>query len=167
MTPWVIPNDVAEMVTATTRRIFARPDQADIRSRLDTVTDNAGTRFPQVKWMPMDANEDLTVFPDRHWKEIRSTNPLEPLNREIKRRVDGVQVLPTRTRCCDWSPRRPSRCTASGSPSLTVTSRRGAWTRSVPTPPTYTAQRTQLIGYTTRGQRRCIIRQARRQCLRP
>ncbi|MEU1515133.1 transposase [Streptomyces sp. NPDC005811] len=68
----VIPNDVAEMVTATTRRIFARLDQADIRGRLDTVTDNAGTRLPQVKRMPMDANEDLTAFPDRHWNSTAS-----------------------------------------------------------------------------------------------
>ncbi len=41
--------------------------------------------------------DDLTAFaafPERHWKKIQSTNPLERINREIKRRVDVVQVFP-------------------------------------------------------------------------
>ncbi|TKA00867.1 hypothetical protein FCI23_41570 [Actinacidiphila oryziradicis] len=40
---------------------------------------------------------DLTAFagfPERHWKKIQSTNPPERINREIKRRVDVVQVFP-------------------------------------------------------------------------
>lgn len=55
-----------------------------------------------VRQMLLDAKEDLTafaVFPLQHWKEIQSTNPLERINREIKRRTDVVQVSP--------QPRRP------------------------------------------------------------
>ncbi|MDQ1005660.1 transposase-like protein [Streptomyces sp. V4I23] len=33
-------------------------------------------------------------FPDRHWKKIQSTNPLERVNWEIKRRADVVQIFP-------------------------------------------------------------------------
>ena len=47
--------------------------------------------------MLLNAREDLTAFadfPPRHWKKIQSTNPLERINREIKRRTDVLQVFP-------------------------------------------------------------------------
>ena len=85
------------MVAATIRTIFAQPDQAAVRGQLDTVADMLGAQFPQVKRMLLEAKDDLTAFaafPERHWKKIQSTNPLERVNREIKRRVDVVQVFP-------------------------------------------------------------------------
>ena len=45
----------------------------------------------------LEAESDLTAFaafPERHWKKIWSTNPLERVNRETKRRIDVVQVFP-------------------------------------------------------------------------
>jgi putative transposase len=64
---------------------------------LETVADMLGQQFPKVKQMLLDAKDDLTAFadfPERHWKKIQSTNPLERINREIKRRIDVVQVFP-------------------------------------------------------------------------
>ncbi|MED7829024.1 IS256 family transposase, partial [Streptomyces chiangmaiensis] len=93
----VIPKDAAEMVAATIRTIFAQPDQAAVRGQLDTVADMLGTQSPQVKRMLLEAKDDLTAFAafsERHWKKIQSTNPLERVNREIKRRIDVVQVFP-------------------------------------------------------------------------
>jgi putative transposase len=52
---------------------------------------------PRSRRCSLEAKEDLTafaVFPERHWKKIQSTNPLERVNREVKRRVDVVQVFP-------------------------------------------------------------------------
>ncbi|MGV9995379.1 IS256 family transposase [Streptomyces sp. NPDC003374] len=93
----VIPKDSAEMVAATIRTIFAQPHAAAVRAQLDTVADMLGRQFPKVRAMLLEAKEDLTAFadfPDRHWKKIQSTNPLERINREIKRRTDVVQIFP-------------------------------------------------------------------------
>ncbi|GAA3446724.1 IS256 family transposase [Planomonospora venezuelensis] len=93
----VIPKDSAEMVAATIRTIFAQPAAPAVRAQLDTVADLLGRQFLKVKTMLLEAKDDLTAFadfPDRHWKKIQSTNPLERVNREIKRRADVVQIFP-------------------------------------------------------------------------
>ncbi|WP_327411484.1 IS256 family transposase [Streptomyces sp. NBC_01233] len=93
----VIPKEATEMVAATIRTVFAQPTQDAVRTQLDTVAEMLGKQFPKVKQMLLDAKDDLTAFaafPERHWKKIQSTNPLERINREIKRRTDVVQVFP-------------------------------------------------------------------------
>jgi putative transposase len=93
----VIPKDAGEMVAATIRTIFAQPTAEAVRTQLDTVADMLGKQFPKVKAMLLEAKDDLAAFaafPERHWKKIQSTNPLERINREVKRRTDVVQVFP-------------------------------------------------------------------------
>ncbi|MFH8492484.1 IS256 family transposase [Streptomyces longisporoflavus] len=93
----VIEKGSGEMVAATIRTIFAQPTATAVRTQLNVVADMLGRQFPQVKRMLLDAAPDITAFADfpaAHWKKIWSTNPLERLNREIKRRADVVQVFP-------------------------------------------------------------------------
>ena len=87
----------AEMVAAAIRTIFAQPDAEHVRTQLDVIAGMLGRQFPQVEAMLRDAAEDLlafTGFPLSHWKKVWSTNPLERLNKEIKRRTDVVGVFP-------------------------------------------------------------------------
>ncbi|MEU1276486.1 IS256 family transposase [Streptomyces sp. NPDC005799] len=93
----VIERGSGEMVAATIRTIFAQTTGEQVRTQLNVVADMLGRQFPQVKTMLLDAATDITAFadfPSAHWKKIWSTNPLERLNREIKRRADVVQVFP-------------------------------------------------------------------------
>ena len=93
----VIEKGSGEMVAATIRTIFAQTTGEAVRAQLNVVADMLGRQFPQVKRMLLDAAVDITAFadfPPAHWKKIWSTNPLERLNREIKRRADVVQVFP-------------------------------------------------------------------------
>ena len=92
-----VPKGNAEMVAAAIRTIFAQPDAGHVREQLDVIAGMLGRQLPKVEAMLRDAAEDLlafTGFPVTHWKKIWSTNPLERLNKEIKRRTDVVGVFP-------------------------------------------------------------------------
>ena len=92
-----IPRGRAEMVLALIRTIWAQPDPAGVRDQLDAVADKLAAGFPVVAAMLREAREDVTAFaafPFAHWKKIWSTNPLERVNKEIKRRSDVVGIFP-------------------------------------------------------------------------
>ncbi len=85
------------MVAAAIRTIFAQPGPAHVRDQPGTIATMLGRQFPKVEAMLRDAADDVTAFagfPVSHWKKIWSTNPLERLNKEIKRRTDVVGVFP-------------------------------------------------------------------------
>jgi putative transposase len=92
-----IPRGSAEMVLAAIRTIFAQPDAQAVRDQLDEIVAKLRPAFPGVSAMLADAKEDLlafTAFPQAHWRKIWSTNPLERVNKEIKRRSDVVGIFP-------------------------------------------------------------------------
>jgi len=92
-----VPKGHAEMVAATERTIFAQPDPGATRDQLRLVADMLRDRHPAVADLLLDAEADVTAyaaFPAPHWKKIWSTNPLERLMREIKRRADVVGIFP-------------------------------------------------------------------------
>jgi len=92
-----IPKGSAEMVAAAIRTIFAQPDAEHVREQLEAIAGMLGRQFPKVERMLRDAAPQLlafTEFPVSHWKKVWSTNPLERVNKEIKRRTDVVGVFP-------------------------------------------------------------------------
>ena len=92
-----VPKGNAEMVAAAIRTVFAQPDQQHVHEQLDVIAGMLGRQLPKVETMMRDARDDLlafTGFPQSHWRKIWSTNPLERVNKEIKRRTDVVGVFP-------------------------------------------------------------------------
>jgi transposase-like protein len=92
-----VPKGNAEMVAAAVRTIFAQPDDQHVHAQLDVIAGMLGKQFPVVEVMLQEAADDLlafAAFPVGHWKKIWSTNPLERVNKEIKRRTDVVGVFP-------------------------------------------------------------------------
>jgi len=92
-----IPRASGEMVAAAIRTIFAQPDQAHVEAQFDEITTMLGRQFPVVADMLRDARADLLAFssfPAAHWRKIWSTNPIERLHKEIKRRTNVVGIFP-------------------------------------------------------------------------
>jgi putative transposase len=92
-----VPKASAEMVAAAIRTIFAQPDAQHVRAQLDEVASMLAGQFPDVTTMLHDAAEDVlafTSFPAAHWRKIWSTNPLERVNGEVKRRTNVVGIFP-------------------------------------------------------------------------
>jgi putative transposase len=93
----VVPKASGEMVASIVRTIFAQPDAEHVKTQFKEVTRMLERSHPKVAAMLGDAQADLLAFagfPTRHWRQIWSTNPLERVNKEIKRRTDVVGVFP-------------------------------------------------------------------------
>lgn len=55
------------------------------------------TRYPAAAAVVAEAEDDVlahTSFPEKHWRQLHSTNPLERQNKEIRRRTDVVRIFP-------------------------------------------------------------------------
>jgi len=92
-----VPKGSAEMVAAAIRTIFAQPTAAEVTEQVGKVAAMLAPKFPAVARMLTDAREDLiafTAFPVAHWRKLWSTNPLERLNKEVKRRTNVVGIFP-------------------------------------------------------------------------
>ncbi len=95
----LVPRSGRSMVASAIRMVLEQPDGMSAREQLDRVIDGFRPRFPAVAELLISAEPDLLAhfaFPEPHRRQIRSTNPLERLNKEIKRRTRVVGIFPNR-----------------------------------------------------------------------
>src|ERR687889_1311570 len=94
----LVPKAAQQMVGATIRTVFAQPDSQSARQQWLRVSDGFQHRFPRLSELMEEAEEDVlsyAAFPAEHWQKIWSNNPLERVNKEIKRRTNVVGIFPT------------------------------------------------------------------------
>lgn len=94
-----VPRGAQAMVAAAIRTIFAQPDRENAGMQLGRVADSLRPRFSTVSTLLEDTEDDILAymaFPQEHWRQLSSTNPLERINEEIKRRTNVVGIFPNR-----------------------------------------------------------------------
>ena len=92
-----MPKGSQDMVAAALRSVFVQQDEPAVEQQWDQVITMLTEKFPAAAALMEQAREDVLVFrvfPPEHWREIWSTNPLERLNEEIKRRTRVVGIFP-------------------------------------------------------------------------
>ena len=84
-----VPKRAQPGVATMVRTIYQQLSPAEVHGQLDRMVEQLREPFPQVAELLADAAPDLlafTAFPVAHWQKLRSNNPQERLNREIRRR---------------------------------------------------------------------------------
>src|SRR4051812_34941072 len=92
-----VPAKQRPAVSAMIKTIFAQETAREAHDQWNSVAEALRERAPRLAALMDAAREDVlayTAFPREHWPQISSTNPLERLNGEIKRRSNVVGIFP-------------------------------------------------------------------------
>jgi putative transposase len=92
-----VPKTQQSMVAAALRQAFLQPDRAQASAMLRHVADQLRQKWPKLAAFIDDSETDVLSyldFPEQHRSKLHSTNPLERLNKEVKRRADVVGIFP-------------------------------------------------------------------------
>ena len=92
-----VPKAQHQMVAAAIRTVFMQVDHATASTVWRQVADQLRARLPKLAALMDEAEADVIAFmayPKSHWPKLHSTNPIERLNKEVKRRADVVGIFP-------------------------------------------------------------------------
>jgi transposase-like protein len=94
-----VPKSSQRAVATTVRSIFDQPDARTVHEQYARVLEQLQQRFTGAAELLEEAGAELlsfTAFNSSVWRQIWSNNPIERLNREIRRRTDVVSIFPNR-----------------------------------------------------------------------
>ncbi len=97
-----VPRSHQPMVATLVRSIFAQASSEEVWAQHGRVVEQLEARFPEAAVLLSDAADDIlafsafSAFPQSQWRQIWSNNPLERLNKEVRRRTDVVGIFPNR-----------------------------------------------------------------------
>ena len=88
------------VVATAIRQAFDQPDRASAGEMWRKVADQLRPRWPKLAELMDNSEHDVLAymsFPRQHRTKLHSTNPIERLNKEVKRRADVVGIFPNET----------------------------------------------------------------------
>ena len=92
-----VPKGQRQMVAAAVRTAFVQEDTASASRQWRQIADSPRPRFEKLAQLMDDAEADVLAFmtfPSEYRTKIHSTNPLERVNKEMKRRTNVVGIFP-------------------------------------------------------------------------
>jgi predicted ester cyclase len=129
----LVPKSHKDMVADVFRTIFAQPDAATVANTWDSVRDQLAAAFPKIGPLMDEAKTEVlafTAFPRSHWPKVWSTNPLERVNKEIKRRAPWSASSPTSPPSSASSAPSWPTCTTNGRSATAATYPKAPWPNS-------------------------------------
>lgn len=94
-----VPKSAQSLVASLVRTIFQQPDASSVWAQHQRVVEQLEESYPKAATLLDEAGHEVLAFadfPPAHWKRIWSNNPLERLNKELKRRANVVGIFPGR-----------------------------------------------------------------------
>jgi len=94
-----VPKSAQGFVAALLRNVFHQTTLEHAQEAMSKALEALQAKWPRAAAVARNAEDDVLAyftFPTAHWKQIRSTNPLERLNKELRRRERVVGIFPTR-----------------------------------------------------------------------
>ena len=92
-----VPRSAQDAVSAVVRNVFRQSDHEAAKQAVSQALGALELKYPKAAELLCEAEDDVLAymsFPQAHWRQIRSTNPLERLNKEIRRRTNVVGIFP-------------------------------------------------------------------------